>query len=123
MRKFIRQRPLENAPIRLFQAAFASGFSAINTFSNSHIQKFVLRQVRAADNAIRGSGSVARTIISKDTRLQEAGDEDEQSGDDEEGGDDSPTAGRFHPTKSNPILHALYGQMLLTSKSYLSALG
>jgi general transcription factor 3C polypeptide 3 (transcription factor C subunit 4) len=127
MRRFIRQRPLENVPIRLFQATFASGFSAINIFSNSHMQKFLLRQVRAADNAVREGGDAgARSSPSKEARLQEAGDEEEQSGDDEEGGDDSPgvsATARFRPTKPNPIFHALYGQMLLASKSYLSALG
>jgi general transcription factor 3C polypeptide 3 (transcription factor C subunit 4) len=119
MRRFIRQRPLENAPIRVFQAAFASGFAAMNTFSNSHMQKFVLRQLRAADNVVR------KRDPSKDNRLGDAVDEDEQSAE-EEGGEEQPVGSmtsKFVPTKPNPILYALYGQMLLASKSYLSALG
>lgn len=131
-------------PLLLILGALAGGGSkAAAAFSSLQLHKFVHRDLRIQDGIIRGQKAVFGPKMGRWTTSQKVGlsrvlgddlgdkpdeDEDEDPGeegdeDDQEGGDAAAIEAEYpKPTKFSPVLYAFYGQHMLATKAYQSAL-
>ncbi|KAI0315216.1 hypothetical protein OF83DRAFT_1133046 [Amylostereum chailletii] len=124
-RKFIIGNQFNNEPLRLLTASLASGFRATDTFIVSTLQKALFREIKMSDTAINNKDKLKwnaggrRWAIPLDkgkSKDPEDADEDGDYGPMEDAG--VPNL----PTKNNPVLVTLYGQLSLGAKSYQSAI-
>lgn len=108
-RAFIREAQFKHEPFQLLSAALGPGLRAVDTFGNLHLQKFLLREMRAWDHAADGrelhwNDKIARWVV---------------AGASQEAERHKPTD---LPTKRSPLIYATYGQVMLVAKSYQSAI-
>lgn len=120
-----RQYQFQAEGLRLLYAFLPSGSGAVEAFNNGPLQKFTIRQLRIIDAIVRGApvrlalnGSV---VLEKDKDKQGA----EKDDDEEEGvtsGGTGKLEDKFLPKKESPAYNLGYGQMLMVSRSYASAI-
>lgn len=131
-RKLINAHQFNNETFRLLLVSLASGHRPTDAFVSSTLQKHALRELRLHDTAIKTPellkwNVVGRRYSSNKEEPSKANDGDEDADEDAEiaGPTESNamenTAIRV-PTKNNPVIVTLYGQMCLAAKSYQSAI-
>ncbi|KAG8215367.1 hypothetical protein J3R82DRAFT_8964 [Butyriboletus roseoflavus] len=136
-RKLINTHQFNNEPIRILLSSLASGLRPADSFISSTLQKHMLREVRLSDGALKTPELLKWNNSSQRYHLgavKSAGDDEAIKGADvpeddaEDAGDaadPTPTSDKkplWLPTKNNPILVTLYGQLCLAAKSYQSAI-
>ena len=133
-RKLINTHQFNNEPMRILLSSLSSGLRPADSFISSTLQKHMLREVRLSDGAVKTPELLKWNNSSQRYHLgtaKSAGDDDVIKGaedDAEDVGDAAdPTSTSdkrplWLPTKNNPILVTLYGQLCLAAKSYQSAI-
>lgn len=107
--------------LRLIQALVPSGAGSIEAFNGNELQKFSIRQLKLIEAVAKGK----ETKINKSGSRMIVGDAEDIDKDDEEGAEEDQRvneANRFTPTMSNPMFLLSYAAMLMTSRSYQSAI-
>ncbi|KAJ2916357.1 hypothetical protein MD484_g4072, partial [Candolleomyces efflorescens] len=146
-RKLVTRYQFNNEPLRIMLASISSGLRPTDAFITSTLQKHLFREMKLADAAVKAPESLRWNNLNK--RYAHSGGvgasakgEDGDVGDDDEGdgdGDGVPTpeqgaSEKSHhgsismaekspiPTKHNPVIVAIYGQICIAAKSYQSAI-
>lgn len=108
--------------MRVLYSFIPSGANAVEAFNASPLQKFMIRQLRSIDSIVRGS----ETRLAQNGSIVLVGDKDAGDKDDEGEDGASEAAGkleeRFLPKVESPVYNMAYGQMLMVSRSYTSAI-
>ncbi|KAI0031922.1 TPR-like protein [Vararia minispora EC-137] len=126
-RKLISTHQFNNEPIRLLTASLASGFRATDAFITSTLQKALLREIRLSDAAVHNPEKLKfnqqgrRWGLPADKAGRSKEDTQEDEGQEVSAGENNKAAAEL-PTKDNPVLVTIYGQISLDVKSYQSAL-
>lgn len=113
VRSLIRRHQFSLEALQCLPAALGSGIKAADAFTNLNLQKFLLRELKtwnasAQSDAIRWNSRGRRWILPRANGS---------------GGDDDGTSVPIPtPNKISPVVHALYGEVLLTAKSYQSSI-
>ncbi|KAF8636092.1 hypothetical protein AX17_003797 [Amanita inopinata Kibby_2008] len=141
-RKLITTHQFNNEPLRILLASLSSGLHATDAFITSTLQKHLFREMKLADTAVKNPEALKWNPVNKryasavqgkpsDVASEAGGDEDDAG---EDGGDTVLTAGGSGghlreaagdakiPTKHNPVIVAIYGQICIAAKSYQSAI-
>ncbi|KAF5389367.1 hypothetical protein D9757_004269 [Collybiopsis confluens] len=144
-RKLISSNQFNNEVYRLLMASLSSGLRPTDSFITSTLQKFLFREMKLNDVAMKNpnllkwnsalkrwapinaatlsSGSGKRTNSEKDL-ADDLGEEDSDGGGDA-GMENDHTSSNDRPalpTRHNPLTVAIYGQMCVAAKSYQSAI-
>lgn len=109
-------------------AALSSGLRPTDAFITSTLQKHLFREMKLADTAVKNPEVLRWNPLNKryaptaQAKVTEPGE-----GDDDDDVDPSTTAEKDTkmieiPTKQNPLLVAIYGQICIAAKSYQSAI-
>ncbi|CAL1715852.1 unnamed protein product [Somion occarium] len=127
-RKLINVHQFNNEPYRIMLASLGSGLRATDGFLVSTLSKHMLRELRTHAAALKNSDTLRWNPVSK--RYAPVGTSVKDEEEDLEA--PAPEAGSSNthlssgqtklPTKDNPILVAMYGQICLAARSYQSAL-
>ncbi|KAG6826536.1 hypothetical protein H0H92_015434, partial [Tricholoma furcatifolium] len=127
-RKLITVHQFNNEPQRILLAVLSSGLRPTDCFITSTLQKHLFREMKLADLAVRTPEALRWNNLNK-RYAPTAGIKTEQGDDDADDAEAGalPTADRdakaFEiPTKQNPIIVAIYGQICIAAKSYQSAI-
>ncbi|OJA08708.1 hypothetical protein AZE42_08889 [Rhizopogon vesiculosus] len=134
-RKLINSHQFNNEAFRLLLISIASGHHPTDAFVSSTLQKHALRELRLHDTAVKtpellkwnvvgrryGLSSSVKEESSKVNEGEEEVDEEAEIPGPTESSTADKTAIRM-PTKNNPVIVTLYGQMCLAAKSYQSAI-
>lgn len=138
-RKLITAHQFNNEPQRILLAALSSGLRPTDAFITSTLQKHLFREMKLTDTAVRTPEVLKWNALNKRyaptlqmKSEQEAEVDEDADADDAEGmaaavaGEkDGPGPGAGSvviPTKNNPIVVAIYGQICIAAKSYQSAI-
>ncbi|TFY70716.1 hypothetical protein EVG20_g2295 [Dentipellis fragilis] len=128
-RKLAGPYQFNNEPLRLLSATLASGFHATDAYIVSTLQKHLLREVRLSDAAVKSKDNIRwsgrRWGLASVTSKGKAVEDDDANEDDEGEGEGTAEEKKKIPdvpTKHNPILVTMYGQIALAAKSYQSAI-
>ena len=123
----INGHQFNNEPLRILVSSLASGLRATDVFLLSTLSKHLLRESRLADAAVRDPDSVRWNnlqrrwaMVSNSTKI-----DPDEAPDDDDGVEASAVSEIERsklPTKPNPVNVAIYGQIMLSAKSYQSAL-
>ncbi|KAF7344575.1 hypothetical protein MSAN_01939600 [Mycena sanguinolenta] len=125
-RKIMHVHQFNNEPLRILNAALASGLHATDAFIVSPLQKLIYREMKmshitATNPDLLRWASAAKRFSIPASKGEEADDDD----DDDEGDEPIDDA---HPLpeaarKANPVITALYGQMCsVSARSFQSAI-
>jgi len=111
-----------NEPLRIMLACLSAGMRPTDAFITSTLQKHLFRETKLADAAVTNPDALKWLPITK--RYCLAGkDEEDKDNDDEAGQVGSGEEGRpMLPSKLNPMLVSIYGQVCVAAKSYQSAI-
>ncbi|RDB18196.1 Transcription factor tau subunit sfc4 [Hypsizygus marmoreus] len=131
-RKLITVHQFNNELQRILIAVLSSGLRPTDAFITSTLQKHLFREMKLADTAVKNPEVLRWNPLNKryaPTATVKAGDAgepgDEDADDVEPGTPASPekdTPRTEIPTKNNPIIVAIYGQICIAAKSYQSAI-
>jgi len=133
-RRLMNMHQFNNEPLRILCAALASGLRQTDSFIISTLQKHMLREMKIHDAAVKNKDTMKWGVVGRRYVLDPTARNKEEEADDavEEGaGDVAPsdatavpdaTPSKFLPTKHNPMLVGLYGQICCAAKSYQSAI-
>jgi general transcription factor 3C polypeptide 3 (transcription factor C subunit 4) len=118
-----------NELVRVFFASLAGSMRAADAFIDTALQKHIFRELRivesalAQPDALRWAPSKKKwgIVKGKGAPREDAPDEDEEDVEQPEAKPSKVPLCAF-PTKENPVLMTLYGQMTATAKSYQSAI-
>ncbi len=137
-RRLAQMHQFRPEPFLIMLASLGSGgIKANNAWMNVQLQKFIHRELRISDDAVKGLklhynppsqryAPVIRIGLSRSLG-DEIGDEPE----DEDEGEDDPAEASMDgeeapeaplPKMAPPLLNAIYGQHMLSAKAYQSAL-
>ena len=119
-RKLISTHQFHNDPPRLLLAALASGLMSVDAFIDPRVQKHISRETRLSDAVVKG----------KDTRWNPhtrryhltGGDEGGKEEAEDVDGDTPQIQASAKPTKNNPIMVCIYGQLCVAARSYQSGI-
>lgn len=122
-RKLITSHQFHNGPPRLLLASLASGLLSVDAFIDPKLQKHLYREVRFIDAAAKG-GELRWNSHNKRYHLigAEEGSKEDAVGDAEETPPTPQLSVPNKPTKPNPVLVCIYGQVCVAAKSYQSAI-
>lgn len=146
-RKLVTRYQFNNEPLRILLASISSGLRPTDAFITSTLQKHLFREMKLSDAAVKHPDTLrlnplnkrwAYTSGSGATAKGDDGDvgEDDDMDIDAESAHDQSTAGnRLQqestagtadsnnlPTKQNPVIVTIYGQICIAAKSYQSAI-
>lgn len=132
-RKIINTHQFNNEAFRLLLVSLASGHRPTDSFVSSTLQKHTLRELRLHDAAVKTPELMKWNVVGRKYNLSSSSGKEESSKVDEEADEEAEIPGPTEnnatektairmPTKNNPIIVALYGQMSLAAKSYQSAI-
>ena len=140
-RKLITTHQFNNEPFRILLALLSSGLHATDAFITSTLQKHLFREIKMADAAVKDPGLLKWNPVNKRYALASQGkasstgvagrvDEDDARDDDVDdvatgagGGESKEIVGAPKiPTKHNPIIVTIYGQICIAAWSYQSAI-
>ena len=129
-RKLINAHQFKNEPFRILVASLASGLRPTDSFIASTLQKHISREIRVADAAVKNKDSLRWNPLNKryapvmPSKGGDADDADEVE--DEVAPAEGPVGEKVElpptPTKNNPIVVTVYGQICIAAKSYQSAI-
>jgi hypothetical protein len=110
---------------RIWLALIPGGGKAIEAINSTPLQKFNVRQMRAVSSQVGGEfkGPVKLSVKGKGKQKANVNNAEEEEEDDDGEVDEGASSNQFKPTKYNPLYMIIHGTMLLTSKSYQSAIG
>jgi len=125
-RRLVHTHQFNNEPFRVLMASLSSGLRPTDAFITSTLQKHLFREIKLSDVAVKSRDSLRWNTSGKRWGLASGGagvmdDEHEDGEPDEPPGEDKGTIPNV-PTKDNPILVTMYGQVCLAARSYQSAL-
>ena len=134
VRKLINQHQFNNEPLRILMASLASGLNVIDSFITSTLQKHLFRETKLGDTAVKNPDRLKWVPLNK--RYAPTGqakstdpDEGDDDGEDNDRGsleNESTAHDKFKrpeiPTKENPVIVTIYGQICIAAKSYQSAI-
>jgi general transcription factor 3C polypeptide 3 (transcription factor C subunit 4) len=119
-RKLINSHQFNNEPPRLLLAALASGLLSVDAFIDSRLQKHISREVRLADSVAKGKEIRWNP---HNRRYHLVGVDEVVKEDVEEPEDNSPNiTAPDKPTKHNPVMVCIYGQLCVAARSYQSGI-
>ena len=139
-RKLITAYQFNNEPQRILLAALSSGLRPTDAFITSTLQKHLFREMKLGDTAVKTPELLKWNALNRrwapSLGVKLEGAEEGEDGEDGGGGEapsaagmgekDGPAAGTGAileiPTKNNPIIIAIYGQICIAAKSYQSAI-
>ncbi|KAF9032358.1 hypothetical protein BJ165DRAFT_1535052 [Panaeolus papilionaceus] len=139
-RKLITTHQFNNEPLRILLASLASGLKLTDNFITSTLQKHLFREMKLSDTAVKNPGILRWNGLNRryaaTATSGAAGKKKNEDGDEEEEDDETPapTGGATAtatanvdgapriPTKGNPVIVAIYGQICVAAKSYQSAI-
>ncbi|KII83764.1 hypothetical protein PLICRDRAFT_118961 [Plicaturopsis crispa FD-325 SS-3] len=132
-RKILIKHQFNNEPLRILLASLASGLRQTDAFIASTLQKHLLRETKLIDMAVKDkdqlkwNGPNKRYVLATGGPGKADDDDDGDAEDDDESKSAVPEEQdrpKMHdtPTKNNPIIVALYGQICAAAKSYQSAI-
>ncbi|KAM6492840.1 TPR-like protein [Amanita muscaria] len=142
-RKLITTHQFDNEPFRILLASLSSGLQATDAFISSTLQKHLFREMKTVDAAVKTPELLKWNPTNKRYALMTQGKSSSNAvsgvGDDEDAGDidendmvvdtvstvgeSQEITGRPRiPTKHNPIIVTIYGQICIAAKSYQSAI-
>lgn len=146
-RKLITHHQFNNEPLRILVASLASGLRNTDAFITSTLQKHLFREMKSSDTAVKNPSSLKWNPLNKryapkgGSKSTAGADEVEGEEDEEiEGGGveeeyenasnsmvmnnekTSSTSAPPLPTRENPLIIAMYGQICIAAKSYQSAI-
>ncbi|TFK50646.1 TPR-like protein [Heliocybe sulcata] len=133
-RRLMNVHQFNNEPLRLLCATLASGLRQTDSFIISTLQKHMLREMKIHDTAVKDRealrwGPVGRRYVLAPGGPNKGEEADDAAGDDvgdaiQNETEATPDTGpnRFLPTRHNPMLIGLYGQICCAAKSYQSAI-
>ncbi|KAJ7266948.1 hypothetical protein B0H12DRAFT_140673 [Mycena haematopus] len=125
-RKIMHMHQFNNEPLRIFNAALASGLHATDSFIVSPLQKLIYREMKMS-HATANTPEVVRWA-SQAKRFAIPGSKAEEPADDDDDGAPEESVEDAHPLpeaarKGNPVITALYGQMCsVSARSFQSAI-
>ncbi|KAJ8082877.1 transcription factor TFIIIC subunit tfc4 [Marasmius tenuissimus] len=133
IRKLISTNQFNNEMYRLLMASLSSGLKPTDSFITSTLQKFLFREMKLADAALNNPDSVRWNPLNKRWAPISGGGQGKKGGEDGDEGEDDEGQGTTAmedgrdgktplPTKRNPLIVAIYGQMCIAAKSYQSAI-
>jgi general transcription factor 3C polypeptide 3 (transcription factor C subunit 4) len=129
----ISQNQFNNEMYRLLMASLSSGLRPTDSFITSTLQKFLFREMKLIDLATKNPEALKWNPVNKRYAPtgKKAGEAQDEPDDDSDGlaADVAPSAESgsnsdrpILPTKKNPLVVAMYGQMCVAAKSYQSAI-
>lgn len=140
-RKLINHHQFNNEPLRILIASLASGLRNTDAFITSTLQKYLFREMKLFDVAVKNPGNLRWNPVNKRYTLKggsskdvgEGGEgDDDGEEEEEEGGNEDENANVIVnepsdstpalPTKENPLIVTIYGQICIAAKSYQSAI-
>ncbi|KAF8055211.1 hypothetical protein FPV67DRAFT_1598050 [Lyophyllum atratum] len=128
-RKLITVHQFNNEPQRILIAVLSSGLRPTDAFITSTLQKHLFREMKLADVAVKNPEVLRWNALNKRyaptaTVKIEPGDGADEDADDVDaaGAAEKDTKMTEIPTKNNPIIVAIYGQICIAAKSYQSAI-
>jgi general transcription factor 3C polypeptide 3 (transcription factor C subunit 4) len=136
-RKLITVHQFNNEPLRILMACLSSGLRPTDAFITSTLQKHLFREMKLADTAVKSPEVLKWNSLNKryaptaqSGKVEDGAEEDADDGVPDQGGDQetgtTATAGSPNlpeiPTKNNPVIVAIYGQICIAAKSYQSAI-
>ena len=130
-----------NEPLRILLASIASGLRPTDAFITSTLQKHLFREMKLADAAVKTPETLRWNPMNRRYAHTNAGGASAKAGDDGDAGEEDDMdveaeGDRAHhaststissdnfelPTKQNPVIVAIYGQICIAAKSYQSAI-
>lgn len=139
-RKIITGHQFNNEPLRILIASLSSGLLPTDAFITSTLQKHLFREMKLSDTAVKNPEMLKWNSLNKryaptGSKVAEQ-DQDENENDEvnKEGEGEGPSASTSTslsreqanlppiPTKFNPVIIAIYGQICISAKSYQSAI-
>ncbi|EKM76639.1 hypothetical protein AGABI1DRAFT_122552 [Agaricus bisporus var. burnettii JB137-S8] len=139
-RKIITGHQFNNEPLRILIASLSSGLLPTDAFITSTLQKHLFREMKLSDTAVKNPEMLKLNPLNKryaptGSKVAEQ-DQDENENDEvnKEGEGEGPSASTSTsqsreqanlppiPTKFNPVIIAIYGQICISAKSYQSAI-
>lgn len=120
-RKLINSHQFHNDPLRVLLAALASGLLSVDAFIDQKLQKHLSRETKVIDAVVKGK----EARWNPHTRRYNLTGGDEGTKEDAEDADvdDARTStAPEKPTKNNPIMVCIYGQLCVAARSYQSAI-
>ncbi|GJJ15577.1 hypothetical protein Clacol_009855 [Clathrus columnatus] len=115
-RKLINCHQFNNGPPRLLLACLASGMLSVDAFIDPRLQKHLSREVRLSHAVVDGK----EVKWNPHVRRYHLTGADE--GEEHEDMNTEQTTIPDKPTKNNPVLICIYGQLCVAAKSYQSAI-
>lgn len=130
-----------NEPLRILLASIASGLRPTDAFITSTLQKHLFREMKLADAAVKNPESLRWNPTNRRYAHTSTGAGSAKAGEDGDVGEDDDMdvdaeGDRAHhastsaipsddlelPTKQNPVIVTIYGQICIAAKSYQSAI-
>jgi general transcription factor 3C polypeptide 3 (transcription factor C subunit 4) len=139
-RKLINQHQFNKEPLRILTASLASGLRNTDAFITSTLQKHLFREMKLSDVAVKNPGNLRWNPLNKRYALKGGSTKDmdevdgEVDGDGEGNEDDGDAVDASNtepstqtttpplPTKEDPMIVTIYGQICIAAKSYQSAI-
>ncbi|KAF9526180.1 hypothetical protein CPB83DRAFT_896331 [Crepidotus variabilis] len=134
-RKLITTHQFNNEPLRILLASLASGLKNTDSFITSTLQKHLFREMKMSDLAVKNPAALRWNNVTKryaaeatsgTAKKGKSKGEDSDEEEEEDGADTVQGSGSANgpplPTKPNPIIVAIYGQVCIAAKSYQSAI-
>lgn len=123
-RKLISGHQFNNEPIRLLVSSLGNGLRATDAFLVSTLSKHLLREARLADAAVKDPDALKYNPNQHRWNLSGMKADPDDAPDDDD--IEAPAVAELEksglPTKPNPLNVAVYGNILLSARSYQSAL-
>lgn len=134
-RKLITQHQFNDEPLRILIASLASGLRNTDAFITSTLQKHLFREMKLCDAAVKNPSTLKWNPLN-----QRYGPIDRNKSDEVEVDEDEEVEGKVEdnerpsstsekvapapplPTKANPMIISIYGQICIAAKSYQSAI-
>jgi len=119
-RTIMLQHQFQADALRLLQALMPAGQASVEMWNMSTLQKFTIRQLKLIDHVAAGKPhKVGRNGL---IVLSSANDKDEDGGEELEGALRGRAEGIWKPTRPSACYQMAYAAMLLTSRSFQSAI-
>jgi general transcription factor 3C polypeptide 3 (transcription factor C subunit 4) len=141
-RKIITGHQFNNEPLRILIASLSSGLLPTDAFITSTLQKHLFREMKLSDTAVKNPDMLKWNPLNKryaptgskvaEHEHEQDDDENDEVNKEDEGAGPSASATTSQsreqanlppiPTKFNPVIIAIYGQICISAKSYQSAI-
>jgi len=119
-----------NEPFRILLASVASGLKVTDAFITSTLQKHLFREMKLWDAAVHSPETIKWSTLNKryaplvSTKSGDGGPDDDDDAVESNPAPSLPGKSKIPdlPSKDNPLIVTLYGQLCIAAKSYQSAI-